>query len=156
MGFGMAQRLLRAGHELSVFNRTGAKATELERAGARVCLTPREAGTGAEAVIAMTADDASSRSVWLGPNGVLAAGPALASDADPDRPVQHHRPPHVMRGAHFAVCHRGPARAESGRVEVDKHPGGLRVDRAFQPLRGATQRLTGNRRLRDVQRDFSI
>jgi 3-hydroxyisobutyrate dehydrogenase len=73
MGFGMAQRLLRAGHDLRLFNRTRAKATALERAGARVCLSPREASDGVEAVIAMTADDSSSRSVWLGPDGVLAA-----------------------------------------------------------------------------------
>jgi 3-hydroxyisobutyrate dehydrogenase len=73
MGRGMADRLLQAGHELRVYNRTACKATELERAGARRCLTPREASTDAEAVFAMTADDTSSRSVWSGPDGVLAA-----------------------------------------------------------------------------------
>jgi 3-hydroxyisobutyrate dehydrogenase len=69
----MAQRLLGAGHDLRVYNRTRSKATTLEHAGARVCETPREASDGADAVIAMTADDASSRSVWLGPDGILAA-----------------------------------------------------------------------------------
>jgi 3-hydroxyisobutyrate dehydrogenase len=73
MGAGMARRLLHAGHELRIYNRTGSKAAELERAGARVFLTPREACAGVDAVFAMTADDASSRSVWLGPDGVLAA-----------------------------------------------------------------------------------
>lgn len=73
MGLGMAQRLLAAGHDLRVYNRTPAKAAPLQNAGARVCDTPREASDGADAVIAMTADDASSRSVWLGPDGVLAA-----------------------------------------------------------------------------------
>jgi 3-hydroxyisobutyrate dehydrogenase len=73
MGRGMANRLLQAGHELRVYNRTAAKATELERAGARLCYTPREACADAEAVFAMTADDTSSRSVWSGPDGVLAA-----------------------------------------------------------------------------------
>jgi len=73
MGFGMAQRLLRAGHDLRVYNRTRSKAADHERAGARHCLTPREACAGAEAVVAMTADDTSSRAVWLGPHGVLAA-----------------------------------------------------------------------------------
>jgi 3-hydroxyisobutyrate dehydrogenase len=73
MGSGMAQRLLKAGHDLRVYNRTRSKATDLEHAGARRCLTPREACGGAEAVIAMTADDTSSRAVWLGPHGVLAA-----------------------------------------------------------------------------------
>lgn len=73
MGLGMAQRLLQAGHDLRIYNRTRSKTTDLERAGARGCLTPREACAGAEAVIAMTADDTSSRAVWLGPHGVLAA-----------------------------------------------------------------------------------
>lgn len=73
MGRGMAHRLLSAGYDLRVYNRTHAKAAELEHAGARRCLTPREACAGAEVVIAMTADDTSSRSVWLGPHGALAA-----------------------------------------------------------------------------------
>jgi 3-hydroxyisobutyrate dehydrogenase len=69
----MAQRLLNAGHDLRVYNRTRSKATILREAGARVCDTPLEACAGATAVIAMTADDASSRAVWLGADGVLAA-----------------------------------------------------------------------------------
>jgi 3-hydroxyisobutyrate dehydrogenase len=73
MGLGMAHRLLLAGHDLRVYNRTGSKSVELERAGARRYLTPREACADAEAVFAMTADDTSSRSVWLGPDGALAA-----------------------------------------------------------------------------------
>lgn len=73
MGLGMANRLLEAGHDLRVYNRTGSKASNLERVGATRCLTPREACTDAEAVFAMTADDTSSRSVWSGPDGVLAA-----------------------------------------------------------------------------------
>jgi len=73
MGLGMAQRLAQAGHELSVCNRTTSKAAGLKSAGVRVCETPREACRGVDAVFGMTADDASSQSVWLGPNGVLAA-----------------------------------------------------------------------------------
>jgi 3-hydroxyisobutyrate dehydrogenase len=73
MGLGMAQRLLQSGHDLRVYNRTASKAADLERAGARRCSTPREACTDVEAVFAMTADDTSSRSMWLGPDGALAA-----------------------------------------------------------------------------------
>jgi 3-hydroxyisobutyrate dehydrogenase len=73
MGAGMARRLLQAGHELHVYNRTRSKAAELERIGARCYLTPRDACAGTDAVFAMTADDTSSKSVWLGPDGVLAA-----------------------------------------------------------------------------------
>lgn len=73
IGLGMAQRLLQAGHDLRVYNRTRAKAAELERAGARCYSTPQEACTGVDAVFAMTADDTSSRAIWSGPHGVLAA-----------------------------------------------------------------------------------
>jgi 3-hydroxyisobutyrate dehydrogenase len=73
MGAGMARRLLQAGHQLRVYNRTRSKAAELDRAGARWYSSPREACSGVDAVFAMTADDNSSRSVWLGPDGVLAA-----------------------------------------------------------------------------------
>jgi 3-hydroxyisobutyrate dehydrogenase len=73
MGAGMARRILQAGHQLHVYNRTRSKAAELDRAGARWYSSPREACSGVDAVFAMTADDNSSRSVWLGPDGVLAA-----------------------------------------------------------------------------------
>jgi 3-hydroxyisobutyrate dehydrogenase len=73
MGLGMAHRLLNAGHDLRVYNRTRSKATILREAGARICDTPREACAGATAVIAMTADDASSRAVWSGADGILTA-----------------------------------------------------------------------------------
>jgi 3-hydroxyisobutyrate dehydrogenase len=73
MGAGMARRLLQAGHQLRIYNRTRSRAAELERAGAHRYDTPREACMDAEAVFAMTADDSSSRSTWTGPDGVLAA-----------------------------------------------------------------------------------
>src|SRR5690606_20498371 len=70
MGRGMATRLLAAGQEVRVFNRTRANAEALAPLGAVVCETPAEAASGAEAIFAMTADDASSRAVWLGSDGV--------------------------------------------------------------------------------------
>ncbi len=73
MGLGMARRLLAAGNRLSVYNRSAWKAESIAREGARVCTTPREACGDVDAVFAMTADDRSSRAVWLGPEGILAA-----------------------------------------------------------------------------------
>ena len=73
MGLGMAGRLLAAGHQLDVYNRTAAKAAPLVGAGARLCASPGEACRNADAVISMVADDAASREVWLGTDGVLAA-----------------------------------------------------------------------------------
>jgi len=79
MGRGMAGRLLGAGHRVRVFNRTRARAAELEAAGALVAASPAEACAGADAVFAMTADDRSSRAVWWGADGALAAPLAPAA-----------------------------------------------------------------------------
>jgi 3-hydroxyisobutyrate dehydrogenase len=73
MGVGMAGRLLAAGHQLSLYNRTASRADPLVKAGARLCATPGEACRNAHAVISMVADDSASRAVWLGPDGILAA-----------------------------------------------------------------------------------
>lgn len=78
MGAGMAARLLAAGHEINVWNRTKAKASELLRAGARWAETPAAAASNVEAAFAMLADDAASRSVWLGSDGALSRLPAGA------------------------------------------------------------------------------
>jgi 3-hydroxyisobutyrate dehydrogenase len=75
----MAARLLAAGHDVAVYNRSVSKTQGLREKGARVCVSPRDAATGAEVVIAMTADDESSHAVWMGESGVLAA--QLASGA---------------------------------------------------------------------------
>ena len=73
MGHGMASRLLAAGHEVVVANRTQDRAAELVATGARWAGSPEAAADGAEAVFSMVSDDEASRSVWLGPGGVLAA-----------------------------------------------------------------------------------
>ena len=73
MGAGMAGRLLAAGHELSVYNRTPDKAEPLIRAGAHRAASPREAATGADALFVMVSDDAASQSVWQGSSGLLGA-----------------------------------------------------------------------------------
>jgi 3-hydroxyisobutyrate dehydrogenase len=72
MGSRMALRLLGSGFEVTVYNRTSSRAEALKEAGAKVAATPREAAVGADVVIAMLADDAASRSAWLGENGALA------------------------------------------------------------------------------------
>jgi 3-hydroxyisobutyrate dehydrogenase len=79
MGAAMARRLLDAGHRVSVYNRTSRKADVLVGLGARLASTPKEACERADAVISMVADDAASRGVWLGEDGILAANLAPAS-----------------------------------------------------------------------------
>lgn len=71
MGSGMAGRLLDAGYALTVWNRNAARAEPLRARGATIAGTPRQAAEGADAVIAMVADDNASRAVWGGPDGAL-------------------------------------------------------------------------------------
>ena len=73
MGSGMAARLLAAGHCLRIYNRTRSRAEALVRDGASVHASPKDACAGVDAVIAMVADDAASRSLWLGADGAFAA-----------------------------------------------------------------------------------
>ena len=73
MGAGMAARLITGGHQLSVYNRNPARAAPLGELGARVADSPRAAAERADVIIGMSADDDSSRALWLGESGALAA-----------------------------------------------------------------------------------
>lgn len=73
MGTPMALRLLAAGHELSVWNRTEGRTEPLAREGAIVAGTPAEAELGADAVITMLFDDHAHEEVLFGSNGLMEA-----------------------------------------------------------------------------------
>ena len=83
MGLGMAGRLLVAGHQLNVYNRTPEKAAPLMGAGVRLCASPGETCGDADAVVSMVADDSASREVWFGADGVLAAMAARTGTPGP-------------------------------------------------------------------------
>jgi 3-hydroxyisobutyrate dehydrogenase len=72
MGRGVAANLLKAGYPLTVYNRTPERAAPFAEQGARVAATPRQAAAGADVVIAVVGDDAASRALWLGDDGILA------------------------------------------------------------------------------------
>src|SRR4051812_28471663 len=70
MGSGMARNLLRAGHEVAVYNRSRSKAEALAGDGARIAGSPAEACRDCEAVITMLADDPAVEEVVFGDNGI--------------------------------------------------------------------------------------
>lgn len=72
MGSRMAHRLLDAGHDLTIWNRTTPYAADW--AGAKIAASPRDAASGAEIVIAMVRDDAAATAVWLDPKSGALAG----------------------------------------------------------------------------------
>jgi 3-hydroxyisobutyrate dehydrogenase len=73
MGFPMAGHLTKAGHDVTVYNRTEAKAKVwAEEFGGAYATTPREAVAGADIVFACVGNDDDLRSVVLGENGAFA------------------------------------------------------------------------------------
>ena len=81
MGGPMARHLLKAGHDVTVYNRTASKASAWvkENAGtgeaaarARSAPTPRQAASGAQIVFCCVGNDDDLRSVVLGEQGALA------------------------------------------------------------------------------------
>ncbi|MEN6478630.1 MAG: NAD(P)-dependent oxidoreductase [Anaerolineales bacterium] len=88
MGGPMARNILKAGHELTVYNRTASKMAPLAELGARTATSPREAAMGAEIVCTCVSVPAALWAVVEGPEGVLAgmkAGQTLVdfSTVDP-------------------------------------------------------------------------
>jgi 3-hydroxyisobutyrate dehydrogenase-like beta-hydroxyacid dehydrogenase len=73
MGTPMATRLVDAGHELIVWNRTREKADPLAERGAAVASSPSEAAAGAEFVITMLATPEALEEVLFGADGAAAA-----------------------------------------------------------------------------------
>lgn len=73
MGSAMARNLVKAGHEVIVYNRTRSRAEEFPSLGARVAGAPAEAATGVDVVFTMLADDSSTEAVVFGPGGILSA-----------------------------------------------------------------------------------
>jgi 3-hydroxyisobutyrate dehydrogenase-like beta-hydroxyacid dehydrogenase len=124
MGAHMAQRLIAAGHELSVWNRTEGRTKPLLREGAIAAATPAEAELGADVVITMLFDDAAHEEVLFGPNGLMdALSPGVLhiscstiSVALSERLTQEH----ARRGIDFvaAPVFGRPNVAEEGRLWI--------------------------------------
>jgi len=72
MGAGMAARLIDAGFEVSVYNRTAQRCEKLGELGARIAATPKDAVNGAEVIFSMVSDNWASHQVWLNEDGALA------------------------------------------------------------------------------------
>lgn len=72
MGSRIARRLLDAGHEIVVWNRTAARAAPLVALGAALAASPAEASRRADVTITMVADPEALAAVTEGPAGVAA------------------------------------------------------------------------------------
>lgn len=80
MGAGIAASLLRAGYDITVYNRTAAKAAPLVEAGAVAAASVGEAVSGAEVVVLSLADEAAVESVLFDQAGNHLPGTATVVD----------------------------------------------------------------------------
>jgi len=73
MGAPLANNLRRAGHVVTVWNRTASKAEPLMKKGARAASSPRQCAAGQDIVFTCLTDEKALEAVLEGPDGVLAA-----------------------------------------------------------------------------------
>ena len=124
MGAPMAYRLIEAGHELAVWNRTEGRTEPLAREGAIVAGTPAEAELGADAVITMLFDDHAHEEVLFGSNGLMEAlTPAtlhISCSTISVRLSERLTQEHAKRGIPFvaAPVFGRPNVAESGKLWI--------------------------------------
>ncbi len=75
MGISMSLNILKAGHDVTVHNRTRQKEEEVAKEGARRAESPKEAAEGAEIIVTIVSDTPDVEDVVLGANGVIHGAP---------------------------------------------------------------------------------
>ncbi|MDP3693527.1 NAD(P)-dependent oxidoreductase [Bradyrhizobium sp.] len=76
MGIPMTRRLLDAGHDVTVWNRSPGKAADLAAAGAKPAATPRDVAGTADIIFMCLTDAAAVEQVVFGPDGIASASGA--------------------------------------------------------------------------------
>ena len=125
MGYPMAGHLARAGHRVSVYNRTAAKAERwsAEHSG-RWAPTPAQAADGARIVLCCVGNDDDLRAIVMGPDGALAGMSDEAVLVDHTtasaRIARELHQQALQRGVHFidAPVSGGQVGAEKGQLTV--------------------------------------
>jgi 3-hydroxyisobutyrate dehydrogenase len=125
MGYPMARHLKAKGHEVTVYNRTAAKADQwVSENGGRAAGTPREAAEGQEIVFACVGNDDDLRQVTIGPDGAfegLASGAIFVDHTTASAEVARELDAAAAaKGAAFidAPVSGGQAGAENGVLTV--------------------------------------
>jgi 3-hydroxyisobutyrate dehydrogenase len=148
MGASMARRLLLAGHQVTVYNRTASRCEPLVAAGARAAATPREAAAGNEIVIAVVTDSPDVEAVLLGPEGAVhgAATGTLFIDMSTIAPEAARRigATLVERGHQFldAPVTGGDVGAREGTLSILVGGEGAALERARPLFEAMGKRIT--------------
>ncbi len=137
MGFPMAGHLKKGGHEVTVYNRTAAKAQKwTETHGGRSAATPAEAAKGADIVFSCVGNDDDLRSIVLGEQGAfagMAKGTVFVDHTTASANVARELGEVAKgKGLHFldAPVSGGQAGAENGKLTVMVGGGQADFDRA--------------------------
>jgi 3-hydroxyisobutyrate dehydrogenase/glyoxylate/succinic semialdehyde reductase len=132
MGSRMAANLIKAGHPLTVHNRSADKAQSLLEQGATWAETPAEAASGAEVLITMLAHPQAVREMALGEGGFLAALPAGARwmDCSTVNPAfSREMAAHAQeRGLRFVDAPVGGTKPQAAQAELIFMVGGAEED----------------------------
>jgi 3-hydroxyisobutyrate dehydrogenase-like beta-hydroxyacid dehydrogenase len=147
MGTGMVHGLLRAGHEVSVYNRTRDKAEALAKEGAQVAASLAEVCLDSEAVFTMLSDDSAVESVAFSEGGLASslAGNAahISSSTISTAMARRLAAEHSRRGQAFlsAPVFGRPDVAETGKLLIVAG-GPSRLVERLRPLFEAVGRQT--------------
>nr|WKF55865.1 2-hydroxy-3-oxopropionate reductase [Paraburkholderia busanensis] len=125
MGYPMAGHLAKAGLDVTVYNRTTAKADQwVAGHGGRAARTPRDAANGAELVLACVGNDDDLRGIALGEHGAfagMAAGAVFVDHTTASANVARELAQVAERqGLHFidAPVSGGQAGAQNGKLTI--------------------------------------
>jgi 3-hydroxyisobutyrate dehydrogenase-like beta-hydroxyacid dehydrogenase len=122
MGAPLANNLRRAGHAVTIWNRTAARAEPLVKKGARPAASPRECAAGQDLVFACLSDEKALRAVLDGPEGalsVLKAGDVLVDTSTAGVEAARHLDERCRaQGAQFVAAPLLGSRAAAEKAQL--------------------------------------
>jgi len=148
MGQGMSRNLLRAGFDLTVWNRTASKATELIRAGAQPAATPAALAAQCGVIIVCVSDTPDVEAVLFGEDGVVhgAVAGALVIDCSTISPLKTREFADRLAGKGIAMLDApvsgGSEGAAKGTLSIMVGGDATQVARAMPFLEALGQTIT--------------
>ncbi len=147
MGEPIANNLRKAGHEVTVWNRSPAKAEHIVSKGGKLAASPRECASGRDLVFTCLSDEKALEAVLDGPDGVLAG--LKEGDVYVDMTTAGTRAARAAagktsaRGARFVACPILGSKAAAEKAQVVLVAGGsaAALERARPALRAVSARL---------------
>ncbi len=147
MGGTVANNLRKAGHEITVWNRTASKADHIVSKGGKLARTPRECASGRDLVFTCLSDEKALDAVLDGPDGALAGlakGDVLVDMSTAGtRAARSASERAASRGAQFLACPILGSKAAAERAQIVLVVGGPAAarERARPALHAVSARM---------------